>query len=265
MDDTKKRTDHQQDAQSNVGHETFTTKCHPESTDPSPVHVKASLLEKENDKREIFVRVSRRQRCISCIDWSVAQNLHVMIVFFFCTVYCLAVSSHFAFCGALVQQNGLSADQASYLLSIGGLSDIIGNIILGILFDISFVRRRSTQFYCVLNGLLAAVMILLPLLRTFPILCVAFALWGVLSTSSTTRNVVLSEHVKKENLADAVGISLMGMAIGYGSGPFITGKLPLNHLVDSINVYWSLILSTEMFSVLKCFCLSILQGSLWMH
>ena len=167
---------------------------------------------------------SKRVTCKSPIDWSVGRNLHVLIVFLLAVAYSVTVSSYFSFCGALVQQNGGNKEEISYLLSIGGISDIIGNITLGILFDISFVRKRITLFFCFVNGIFAAVILVLPFLKTFSTLCAAFVFWGLLSASSGTKNVVLSENVTKDQLADAVGISLMGMAIGYGGGPFFTGN-----------------------------------------
>ena len=187
--------------------------------DPKSMHT--SLLREHGESSS---PVCKREICRSPIDWSVGHNLHVLIVFLFAVAYSVTVSSYFSFCGALVQQNGGNEEETSYLLSIGGISDLIGNIILGILFDIPFVRKRSTLFFCFVNGAFAAIILLLPFLKTFSTLCAAFALWGVLSASSATKNVVLSENVKKDQLADAVGISLMGMAIGYGGGPFFTGN-----------------------------------------
>ena len=193
-----------------------------------------SLLDREIELGASSSSVYKKGTCESPIDWSVGRNLHVLIVFLFAVAYSVTVSSYFSFCGTLVQQNGGNEEETSYLLSIGGISDIIGNITLGILFDISFVRKRITLFFCLVNGIFAAVILVLPFLKTFSTLCAAFVFWGLLSASSGTKNVVLSENVTKDQLADAVGISLMGMAIGYGGGPFFTGN-ELTYWILSFN------------------------------
>ena len=222
VDHTKKSRDDHDIAKSKCRSENV--KCDPKSQSVETNTMHTSLLERERQHGNSSSRVYKREMCRSPIDWSVGRNLHVQIIFSLAVAYCITVSSYFSFCGALVQQNGRNEEETSYLLSIGGISDIIGNITLGIIFDIPFVRKRSTLFFCLVNGIFAIIILLLPLLKTFSTLCAAFAFWGVLSASSGTKNVVLSEKVKKDQLADAVGISLMGMAIGYGGGPFFTGN-----------------------------------------
>ena len=158
------------------------------------------------------------------VDWSILRNFHVFSVTLICFLYSTATSSHYAFCGALVQQNGLDKKSVSYLLPISGISDIIGNIALGILFDVSWIRRRITQCYCLIILIFSAVILTIPFLNMFSTMCLAFALWGAFAASNTTKNVLLCEYVNKEQLADAVGFSLVAMALGYGTGPFLTGK-----------------------------------------
>ena len=208
----------------NIDYRSENGKCDYKSQSVETNTLHNSLLDRKIERDESSNSVCKRATCMSPIDWSVGRNLHVLIVFLFAVAYSVTVSSYFSFCGALVQQNGGNEEETSYLLSIGGISDIIGNIILGILFDISFFRKRITLFFCFVNGIFAAVILVLPLLKTFSTLCAAFVFWGLLSASSGTKNVVLSENVTKDQLADAVGISLMGMAIGYGGGPFFTGN-----------------------------------------
>ena len=173
-----------------------------------------------------------------CMDWSILQNFHVVIVMLFTFVFCMAASSHYAYCGALVQQKGLSREETSYLLSASGISDVMGNVTLGILFDVPLIKRRSTLFYCLLNLLFSAIILAIPFLDTFPTLFGAFAFWGMLSACNTTKNVILSDNVNKKQLADAVGLSLMAMALGYGLGPIFTGTNSI--VIAHIRGFWKI-------------------------
>ena len=135
----------------NIDYRSGNVKCDSKSRSVETNTLHNSLLDREIERDESSSSVCKRRTCMSPIDWSVGRNLHVLIVFLIAFAYSVTVSSYFSFCGALVQQNGGNEEETSYLLSIGGISDIIGNIILGILFDISFVRKRITLFFCFVN------------------------------------------------------------------------------------------------------------------
>ena len=179
------------------------------------------------------VRESTSRKCgnipkwplLHCVDWSIFKNFTVIIVVIYTGIASVIFSSHFAYCGALVQQNGLTEKEASYLLSISGITDLVGNAAFGLLFDTQYVKKRSITVYAIMNALLASVVITLPFLKSFEVYSIAFGLWGAVAVTNTIRNVLLSNHVKnREQLADAVGVSLLSSAVGYGTGPFITGK-----------------------------------------
>ena len=162
---------------------------------------------------------------LHCVNWSIFKNFTVIIVIIYTGIAGVIFSSHFAYCGALVQQNGLTEKEASYLLSISGITDLVGNAAFGLLFDTQYIKKRRTTCYAIMNALLASVVIILPFLKSFEVYSIAFGLWGVFAVTNTIRNVLLSNHVKnREQLADAVGVSLLSSAIGFGTGPFITGK-----------------------------------------
>ena len=159
----------------------------------------------------------------------------MLIVFIFTLAYGMVTSSHYAFSGALVQQNGLTKEEAGYLLSLSGITDIMGNFVLGSLFDLHHVKRKSTMYFCVLNLFLSVCALIIPFLNSFASLCIAFGLWGVFGTVNTTKNILLSDNLIKEQFVDAVGITLVAMAIGNAAGPFLTGNFERFYLKDGFN------------------------------
>ena len=184
--------------------------------------------EKLDATSEVHIEAKNKSKCplIHCMDWSVFKNFTVIIVVLYTGINGMAFSSHYAYCGPLVQQNGLSEIEGGYLVSISGITDLIGNATFGILFDLQFVKKRSTVFFAIMNGLFSCVIISLPMLKTFEMYSIAFGLWGALATTNTIRNVLLSDNVdRKEQLADAVGMGLLSSAVGYALGPFLTGTL----------------------------------------
>ena len=63
---------------------------------------------------------------LDCVDWSIFKNFTVIIVVIYTGITGVIFSSHYAYCGALVQQNGLTEKEASYLVSISGITDLVG-------------------------------------------------------------------------------------------------------------------------------------------
>ena len=184
---------------------------------------RGSTFPSKEEKYDTETEKEKRRSCRS-FNFSIFRNFHVIIVCISTVVYCMTVSSHYAYSGALVQQNGLTEQQASYLLSLSGITDIMGNILLGLFFDLPPIKRKSTLFFCLLNLLFSACVLILPFLKSFTLLSVVFGLWGVFATVNTFKNILLSDNVPRNQFAYSVGISLVAMAIGNASGPIITGK-----------------------------------------
>ena len=102
--------------------------CIPPSTKPTKL--------KSSETTEV-------RRSKNCVDWSVLKNFHVISIMLLAVGYKFTTSNFYAYCGALVQQIGHTAHEASYLLSLSGMADIFGNIIYGVLFDLPFVKKRN--------------------------------------------------------------------------------------------------------------------------
>ena len=111
-------------------------------------------------------------------DCSIFKNVNVILVLLFTLLNSVAFSSFNAFCGAVVQSNGLTEQETSYLVSLSGITNIIGSIVFGLLSDLSHFRSKSVRLYCLLLTLFAIVNIAFPFLKTFLSHCVAFGLWG---------------------------------------------------------------------------------------
>ena len=187
---------------------------------------KQNELNCDSHKSQISLKLEEKPKPrTTCTDWTILKSFHVLIVMIFSFVYAIATSNHYAYCGALLGRMGFNKEEISYFISATGISDIIGNIIFGVLFDIPLIRRSSTQYYCLLNLLFSSVILTLPFLNTFVTMYVAFFLWGALAANNTTKNVLLTDNVNTSQLADAIGLSLTGMGCGNAVGPFFTGIL----------------------------------------
>ena len=49
-------------------------------------------------------------------------------------------------------------------------------------------------------------------------------MWGLVTACFGTKDVILSDHVNSLQFPDAVGISLVAVALGFGMGASVTGK-----------------------------------------
>ena len=173
----------------------------------------------EKQKKKFQHRVS--------FDCSIFKNFNVLLVLLFTLLNSVAFSSFNAFCGAIVQSNGLTEQETSYLVSLSGITNIVGSIVFGFFSDLSHFRSKSVRLYCLILTLFAIVNIAFPFLKTFLSHCIAFGLWGFFAVGNTIKNVVLCDNVTRDQLADAIGASLVTMGIGFAAGPFVTGRWKL--------------------------------------
>ena len=140
---------------------------------------------------------------------------------------CLHFSTLWTYGGALVtEQNGCKADNVPYLISLAGISDILGNLFTGFLFDTAYVRRNQASFFYLLNILVGLTGTCLPLAKTFVSQCVVFFCWGFTAAGSCTlRNPLLARYVGHGHLlADSIGLTNVFLGAGHTLGPLISGK-----------------------------------------
>lgn len=164
-------------------------------------------------------------RRLFLINSAVFSDSRIVLLLIMYAILFLSFTIHYTFCGALVQQNGLTEVEVARLISINGLSSLTGSLTSGLIFDLKFVKTRRTMCYFTTNVLYSMTILSMPFLKHFYLLCVPFTLWGLLSGFlNTTGNVVMSDYVSPELLPDAVGAGLFFMAIGTGLGPTAGGK-----------------------------------------
>ena len=85
------------------------------------------ILNKSENQMSGTNTTAKRDKII-CGNCFIFKNIYVIIVFVFTVVYCITMWSTYAYTGALVQQNGFTQQQASYIVAITGVTDILGNI-----------------------------------------------------------------------------------------------------------------------------------------
>ncbi len=140
---------------------------------------------------------------------------------------CLHFSTLWTYGGALVtEQNGCEANNVPYLISLAGISDILGNLFSGFLFDTAYVRRHQASFFYLLNILVGLTGTCLPLAKTFVSQCVVFFCWGFIAAGSCTlRNPLLARYVGHGHLlADSIGLTNVFLGAGHTLGPLISGR-----------------------------------------
>lgn len=180
---------------------------------------------------------------------------------FYCFSTFFFVSSFkivFVFLPTLLQGQGSSLKDASYLLSINGLLDIVSRIGFGLLIDTAVMRPRRIPAYIWMLLVMAVAVLALPfmgtLLRTF----LAFTTYSVgAGFCLTSRTVLLVELIGVRKLPSAFGILMCMMGFGSLIGPPVAGFL--------LDVYGSILYGYYFASACAAASAVCMMGSLSFH
>uniref|UniRef100_A0A8C7D520 Monocarboxylate transporter 12 n=1 Tax=Oncorhynchus kisutch TaxID=8019 RepID=A0A8C7D520_ONCKI len=128
---------------------------------------------------------------------------------------------------------GVSHHQATFLMSILGVIDIVGNITFGWLVDRRCLKKYRNVCYMIAVGMEGVCCLFIPLLRTFALLVPFSVFYGYFDGAYVALiPVVTSDIVGTHNLSSALGIVYFLHAIPYLLSPPIGGWL-----VDTTGTY----------------------------
>ncbi len=168
--------------------------------------------------------------CRKLTTWSLLVQYHPAKVIYMTAVQCIHFSTFYAFLGALiVDQSGGKSSELAFLMSVHGLLDIAGNILFGFIFDLPVLRKGiylqpSLYYFC--NSLLGLGSMFLPFANTFPYQILVISIWALgASGGCNLRHPLMNKYVGHGSLfADAIGLCLAGIGVGYIFGPIPAGK-----------------------------------------
>ncbi|XP_050393606.1 monocarboxylate transporter 12-B isoform X1 [Patella vulgata] len=118
---------------------------------------------------------------------------------------------------------GIPEDKASFLLSIIGIVNTIGQILYGVFGDRCVNLTLLYGWSCVIAGL---TMVFVPFTSTYWVLGVLGGLFGFfISANYTLQTIMLVQYLSLEKLANAYGLILLTQGIANLVGPPIAGGL----------------------------------------
>ncbi|VDI12742.1 MFS transporter, MCP family, solute carrier family 16 (monocarboxylic acid transporters), member 14 [Mytilus galloprovincialis] len=159
-------------------------------------------------------------------DLSLLKDLRYSAFCVAILLFTLAFSSGMVFLPAFALQIGTSEFEAAYTVVVTGVSDGIGRLFAGFLFDRKFMKPYRVYIYNVLIIFMGVVSLTIPSVTTFPQLAVACAIYGsIIGMYVSQKSVIIVDLLGIENLSKSFGIVLFFQGIGVFIGPPLSGLL----------------------------------------
>ncbi|XP_076091531.1 monocarboxylate transporter 9-like [Mytilus galloprovincialis] len=176
----------------------------------------------------LFNRDSSKTKIIETkiFDLSLLKDLRYSAFCVAILLFTLAFSSGMVFLPAFALQIGTSEFEAAYTVVVTGVSDGIGRLLAGFLFDRKFMKPYRVYIYNVLIIFMGVVSLTIPSVTTFPQLAVACAIYGsIIGMYVSQKSVIIVDLLGIENLSKSFGIVLFFQGIGVFIGPPLSGLL----------------------------------------
>ncbi|CAG2190157.1 SLC16A14 [Mytilus edulis] len=159
-------------------------------------------------------------------DLSLLKDLRYSAFCVAILLFTLAFSSGMVFLPAFALQIGTSELEAAYTVVVTGVSDGIGRLFAGFLFDRKFMKPYRIYIYNVLIIFMGVVSLTIPSVTTFPQLAVACAIYGfIIGMYVSQKSVIIVDLLGIENLSKSFGLVLFFQGIGDFIGPPLSGLL----------------------------------------
>ncbi|OWF55406.1 Monocarboxylate transporter 9 [Mizuhopecten yessoensis] len=119
---------------------------------------------------------------------------------------------------------GLPRSQCAFLISIVGITNIIGRLVSGFITDCLHVK--SIHIYACALFVAAVVNFLLPFCNSFYLFAICAGLFGFCMASSVSlRTIVLADHLGIDKLTRSFGLIALFQGIGFIINPPLAGFL----------------------------------------
>ena len=134
------------------------------------------------------------------------------------------VQGTLVFLPALGLEKGCSNTQASLLLAIAGVSDVVGRFINGVIFDLKPFRHRRRMLHSIAGIISGCTVFMWGAVPNYFSLATMVGLWGLFEGGfHGQRTTVLSEIVPKQQLPFALGMGIFFQGIGNLIAPLSGG------------------------------------------
>ena len=159
----------------------------------------------------------------------------VLSLFFFNTALLSMI-----FLAPLSYENGYSPTQVSILVSLYGVADMVGSLVLGLVLDHRLLRSRRYHVCYVMYVMTGLASIGLGLSKDFVLFAIVVVLRGLSVSIYSLRIPVLSEVVGDEKLASGIALSAPVMGLGNFLGPLLGGSLQTHiyYIVNLNKIYY---------------------------
>lgn len=167
----------------------------------------------------------KKQEKSNVLDLSLLKNLPFL---FFClsiVLFTMSFKSVFTFLPALAKSRGCTDMEAALLLSIAGVLDTIGRILVGFILELKQVRRFRPYAYSGVLFVIALASFVCPALNAFWQFCIISGVYGAMTGGYVSqKGVVVVDILGIEKLSSSFGILLCFQGIGALIGPPLSGK-----------------------------------------
>ncbi|XP_048245601.1 monocarboxylate transporter 12-like [Haliotis rufescens] len=168
----------------------------------------------------------KNQEKSNVLDLSLLKNLPFL---FFClsiVLFTMSFKSVFTFLPALAKSRGCTDIEAALLLSIAGVLDTIGRILVGFILELKQVRRFRPYAYSGVLFVIALASFVCPALHAFWQFCIISGVYGAMTGAYVSqKGVVVVDILGIEKLSSSFGILLCFQGIGALIGPPLSGMM----------------------------------------
>ncbi|XP_005113013.3 monocarboxylate transporter 12 [Aplysia californica] len=165
-------------------------------------------------------------RVRSLFDWTLLWDPVFLILAASHTICSFNYPNVFLILPAHAFLNGQSADSSALLLSIVGITDLLGRVVFGYLSDLSFLRTRRRYGYIICMYITGSLTALSSVLTSFPGLAVYAAMFGLFAGSYVALIAVMfKDALGDERLGKAFSLVNLISSVTVLTGPLICGRL----------------------------------------
>ena len=160
----------------------------------------------------------------SILDWALLRDswfLTFLLSLFFFNIGFLSM----VYIVPLSLDNGYSTSEVLLVLSVYGISDIVGSLVLGLALDTDLMISRRYHVCYVMYIFVGITSILIGFVKSFKLFVIVIVLRGLAISVYSIRIPVLSDVVGDDRLASGIALSSPVVGLGNLLGPLIGGKI----------------------------------------
>ena len=159
----------------------------------------------------------------TCFQFDLLKHYKFMCFAFGLGLFNFGVNS-MAFLAPLGKELGFSSNQITLSVTIFGVSDLVGALFLGYIFDVKFVRKKRYHLFYILFFINGVVSAFIGLFRGFIPFMICVIAKGLVANVFWMRVPILADIVGDAKVASGIAIMSPIFGIGNLAGPIIGGN-----------------------------------------